>query len=72
MNMQLRHDLQKSCEVLEDPGHAVGLSVFQLEQNIRDLERMRTDTLAGRHVNASRAQLQRAAIRLMRLASVAQ
>jgi hypothetical protein len=33
------------------------------------LEKMRTDPLAGRHVYASRVQLERAAIRLMRLAS---
>jgi hypothetical protein len=69
MNVHLRHDLTKSSELLEDPGHSVGLTVFQLEQSIRDLEKMRTDPLAGRHVYASRVQLERAAIRLMRLAS---
>lgn len=70
MNIHLRHDLQKSCDVLEDPGHAVGLTVFQLEQSIRELEKMRTEPLADRHVYASRAQLQRSAIRLMRLAAL--
>jgi hypothetical protein len=69
MNVHLRHDLTKSCEVLNDPGHSVGLTVFQLEQDIKDLEKMQTDPLAGRHVYASRVQLQRAAIRLMRLAA---
>lgn len=67
MNLHLRHDLQKSCDVLDDPAHAVGLTVFQLEQAIRDLEKMRTEPLADRHVYASRVQIQRAAIRLMYL-----
>ena len=67
--MNLHTALTKSIKLHDNPGHSVGLAVFQLHELIKELEVMNKDPLAARHVSADRVMLQRLAIRLLRLAS---
>lgn len=68
MNIQLRNQLTKSVLLCEDPAQLVGQTVFALRQAIDDIDVLRGDPLAQRHVFADRNEIQRLAVRLARVA----